>query len=290
MTQYYKFSSRFLAALLVMIGAAGVTTSMSNHTLMHSSNEEPNLQKMKQSITSIEELTSITRKQIEAIEKQTKSNSEVFDKFESPIDCQTNNDAVERSSVRLDGIEVYAVVSALTVASSLACSDRYGAIYSAKSIQNNVAVNSLHLIFRIANAVGLLTGLHSTFVFSLVTMYGRTAVGLGKDAELQIFFSKTCIQRYRGFQTFLWSLYCLTIQCAIYIFTLFVPESNAITELSLLMAIIVVIAPIFLDTNKILKEAEVIFSPSASTATTANRMLSQCSSLIAPPASSSRQR
>lgn len=69
------------------------------------------------------------------------------------------------------------MVSALTVASSMACLDAYGdMVYRIQ--EENGATNLqtvMHIIFVLINTTGILAGLHSTLIFSLATMYGRTA-------------------------------------------------------------------------------------------------------------------
>lgn len=117
----------------------------------------------------------------------------------------------ERCTVRLDGIEVYAVVSALTVASSIACLDTYGDMASGSDRKTLTVL--FDMTFTLFNIVGILTGLHSTLVFSMVTMYGRTAIGLGRDLAFRDFFRQTGKQRYKAFKTFLVSLYSFIIQC-----------------------------------------------------------------------------
>jgi hypothetical protein len=94
---------------------------------------------------------------------------------------------VDRATVRLDGLEVYAVVSALTVATAIACFDLYGSgshgdittIFTTSDItwQNFVPL-ILNTIFLAVSGLGIIAGLHATLVFSLMTMYGRTAVGV----------------------------------------------------------------------------------------------------------------
>jgi hypothetical protein len=157
--------------------------------------------------------------------------------------------------VRLDGIEVYAVVSALTVASSIACLDAYGD--SADSKYWNILYPLFDAIFMAFHIAGILTGLHSTLVFSMVTMYGRTAIGLGRDKACQVFFSKTSKQRYRAFQTFLWSLYSFLGQC---IFTIVkrIPF-GAVGQLLIAILLCYIGYLIIEETNDIVDKASVIF-------------------------------
>jgi hypothetical protein len=223
-------------------------------------------------IDSIEELTDITRKQVEITnayqEQQQQKQDEADDKEEASIAHETlqthdsiqRDNGFERSTVRLDGIEVYAVVSALTVASSIACLDAYGDIYKKGDDEIGITFSSmLNHTFMLANAVGIVSGLHATLIFSLVTMYGRTAVGLGRDLAFQTFFAQTGAQRYRGFQTFLWSLYAFTVQCIITIVTRMLPEADTYYKCAACLVLVVAASPVFCDTNFIISKAEVIF-------------------------------
>jgi hypothetical protein len=115
---------------------------------------------------------------------------------------------MDRATVRLDGLEVYAVVSALSSATLIQFFDSFSGtslrvLWEEQRFIELVA----DLVFIIASSTGIVAGLHATLVFSLMTMYGRTALGMGRHEELDIFFAKSGLQRYRGFLTFLYSMY-----------------------------------------------------------------------------------
>lgn len=233
-------------------------------------------------IDTIEELARITKQQVEVIELQRKH--ELIHQNKQKKEGEPD-DSFERSTVRLDGIEVYAVVSALTVASSIACLDAFGDFYGrTKGASSMTFASFLNHAFIASNAVGILTGLHATLIFSLVTMYGRTAVGLGRDVAFQSFFAHTGLQRYRGFQTFLWSLYAFIVQCIITIVTRMLPEEDAYAQGAACVILAACVAPVFRDTNFIIAKAEVIFDPKYFQDQPENRRGSSCGSLIAPPA------
>lgn len=196
---------------------------------------------------SVERLAEITEKQVEISKAAEQA-------------AIATTDAYDRSTVRLDGIEVYTVVSALTVASSIACLDAYGDINTTGSIQVG---SILDYVFLLSNTVGVLSGLHSTLIFSLATMYGRTAIGLGRDSSFHTFFAKTGPQRHRGFQTFLWSLYAFVIQCVMVMTNRIsiIPEANVPLKYAVLMILLICTEPIFRDTHSIINEAKVIFDP-----------------------------
>jgi len=118
----------------------------------------------------------------------------------------------ERHQVRLDGIEVYAVIAALNLASSIACLDTYGERSSPSSNQTLFEM-IFDACFTISNALGILAGIHATLIFSMVTMYGRTAIGLDRDRAFHTFLAATGEQRLKGFHSFTLSLYCFLVQC-----------------------------------------------------------------------------
>ena len=211
----------------------------------------------------IQELNSNIATLISVIEKLT-TTQEKLQTQDRPMgrprlqrNMKENENSMERNTVRLDGIEVYAVVSALTVASSIACLDSYGASPKSDTYMDKL----LDVFFTISNSVGILSGLHATLVFSLVTMYGRTAVGLGRDLAFSSFFQKTGLQRYRGFQTFLWSLYAFMIQVVIVIVRVMFPFGSLLRA-GVLVCFALIMFVISSDTNAIVGEASVIFDTS----------------------------
>lgn len=197
---------------------------------------------------------------VDVIEKLTDTQKKLYmkdlqnnrPKLQRPI--KENEASMERNTVRLDGIEVYAVVSALTVASSIACLDSYGDTTKSDTIMDKL----LDICFVISNSLGILSALHATLVFSLVTMYGRTAVGLGRDIAFSSFFQATGVQRYRGFQTFLWSLYAFMVQVVIVIVKRMFPFGQPI-QCGVFLFFGLIMFTISSDTNTIVKEASVIF-------------------------------
>ena len=225
----------------------------------------------------VEELTEITKRQVKIIEKQQERNtSKKVDAFEE------YHDMFERSTVRLDGLEVYAVVSALTVASSIACMDAYGDIFYRMQVENSATglATVMHIFFVLTNTVGILAGLHSTLIFSLATMYGRTAVGLGRDEAFHKFFECTGLQRYRGFKTFLLSLYSFTMQIVMTIILKFLPKTNIYLKCTTFIAFFAIASPVYRDTNHVVRKAEVIFDP----AYQRRRSMHSATSLMAPQA------
>jgi hypothetical protein len=166
------------------------------------------------------------------------------------------SDTMERTTIRLDGLEVYAVVAALTSATSIACFDTFDC-QDWVALVNEWRVVELigDFMFLVSSGTGIVAGLHATLVFSLMTMYGRTAVGMDRDDAFVIFFSKTGMQRYRGFQSFLYSLYAFLVQVVIMITSKCPAETRVIAFFVILFSMHLV----YKDTQSIIASAGVIF-------------------------------
>jgi hypothetical protein len=113
------------------------------------------------------------------------------------------------------------------------------------------------LVFIIASSTGIVAGLHATLVFSLMTMYGRTALGMGRHEALDILFTNTGLQRYRAFQTFLHSMYAFLVQVLIKV------TAKCPSEIQLVAFIctFLTIATVYKDTKKIVVNAAIIYAP-----------------------------
>lgn len=168
---------------------------------------------------------------------------------------------VDRATVRLDGLEVYAVVSALTLATAIACFDSYdfqNTVFSYHEITRENFVNLLlNTVFLVVSGVGIIAGLHATLVFSLMTMYGRTAVGVSHDEAFVEFFVQTGRVRYRGFHTFRLSLYSFLVQV---LFTITSKCSPILRPLVILINLVSMYW-VYVDTQSVIEKAgEILFN------------------------------
>lgn len=98
-----------------------------------------------------------------------------------------NDMELDRKQARLDGLEVYAVVSAVTAGTLVAVFDSYhpGDIVDL-FMEGRYLEVIMSAVFLATGTLGIVCGLHCIFVFSLVTMYGRTALGMERDEALEI--------------------------------------------------------------------------------------------------------
>jgi len=165
---------------------------------------------------------------------------------------------LERVAIRLDGVEVYAVVSALTLATAVASFEMIDtSTWDIHWAQRNVYKLLIIVFNLLCGSIGIGAGLHSVIVFSLSLMYGRTAIGLSHDDAYDEFFSKTALQRVRGFKSFLISMYSFMVQMMILI------ESRCpfILRIFVLGFTAYLLHQIHGDTQAIIKGAECIFLP-----------------------------
>jgi len=166
---------------------------------------------------------------------------------------------LDRACVRLDGIEVYAIVSALTCATAINCFDNYDPTPLSVILRERAVFTVLaELVYYCSGAVGMMTGLHATLIFSLVTMYGRTAVGIDRDDAFNSFFANTGPQRFNGFRSFKISLYCFMTQLSFLIGQKFFFEP--LRPLVLMLTTYLAYSNIYVDSEQVLSAAGVIYS------------------------------
>jgi hypothetical protein len=96
---------------------------------------------------------------------------------------------LERDTVQLDGLELYAVVRALT--STTLCQG-----FDDCTPHSCDEMALVHLIgdfffFLRSSSWGVVACLHAILVFSLITLYGRTANGMGWDNALRSLATST---------------------------------------------------------------------------------------------------
>lgn len=168
--------------------------------------------------------------------------------------------ALDRACVRLDGIEVYAIVSALTCATAINCFDNYDPTPLSVIVKERAVFTLLaEMFYYLSGALGMMTGLHATLIFSLVTMYGRTALGIDRDDAFNDFFANTGPARFNGFWSFKLSLYCFMTQLSFLIGRKFFFEP--LRPLVLLATTYLAYTNLYCDAEDVLRAAGVIYSP-----------------------------
>jgi hypothetical protein len=109
-----------------------------------------------------------------------------------------------RVSMRLDGFNSYAIIAALLLNATLKlyCMTPKQ-IESGGNISKEKVASILFLLFA---GTSLLCTAYSTLVFSLLSLYSKTALGLGQDAAFLEFFAATAVVRKRAFHSLLAAL------------------------------------------------------------------------------------
>lgn len=165
---------------------------------------------------------------------------------------------LDRSTIRLDGLEVYAVVSALTTATSITCFDAFTPReWEELWSQGEYIALIGDTAFLVSSIAGIVAGMHATLVFSLMTMYGRTALGMDRDDAFGTFFTRTGMQRYRGFKTFLYSLYAFLVQVVI----LITAKTPSRVRVFAFLGVVGFMISVYNDTETIIDAAGIIFAP-----------------------------
>jgi hypothetical protein len=107
-----------------------------------------------------------------------------------------------RTQIRLQSISSYGVIAALVLNAALA-------LYSStpkRIVKGQNIENSANIVFLLSVGLSVICGTYTTVVFSLLGLYSKSALGLGKDAAFLEFFEATTHIRQRAFNSFLIAL------------------------------------------------------------------------------------
>ena len=133
--------------------------------------------------------------------------------------AHTNGDdhSLERAALRLDGLEIYAVVGALQAGTSVAMIQDLGEFEptpaaESASLMTVSATELIHFAFLIFGVAATLGGIYATVIFALCSLYGKTALGMNRDRMYDCFMQATGQQRFRAFQAFTTSLLLFCVQ------------------------------------------------------------------------------
>lgn len=134
------------------------------------------------------------------------------EEFEERSICEGNKESLKRKGLRICGFESYILISIL---SAQACFEEI----RGKEVnwENIITTNSVYDFFYhddwskcgalMSAACSTIYAIYCAIVFSLVILYGKTALGLHRDIEFIYFINQTKIQRFHGFQAFTNSLF-----------------------------------------------------------------------------------
>lgn len=126
-----------------------------------------------------------------------------------------------RARIRLEGLHAYVVVATLMLNASLRL---FSSVPKRGILETGDRVNNAgKILFAATMVASVLSGLYTTVVFSLLGMYVKTALGMGKDLAEINFFDATQSVRVSAFRTFLVSLVAFN---ASFILSLFLNYEN----------------------------------------------------------------
>jgi hypothetical protein len=166
-----------------------------------------------------------------------------------------NDQKLERASIRLDGLEVYAVVGALQAGTSVAMMQEITIGNGGEPLSMTLD-NMLSGGFLLCGTAASLGGIYATIMFALCSLYGKTALGLNKDDMYDYFMKKTGPHRFRAFNAFTTSLLLFCMQVVI-LFALKCPGSFRI-PVCIIIGVIIWLGR--RDTNALISAATPIFT------------------------------
>jgi hypothetical protein len=109
---------------------------------------------------------------------------------------------IGRVRMRLEGLQAYATLCALL---TNGCLRLYSSVREPKeqvTKSKEIALDA----FLLCVVVSILFGSYTTIVFGLLSLYSKTALGRGYDAQFLEFWSATADIRESGFESFIYSL------------------------------------------------------------------------------------
>ena len=152
----------------------------------------------------------------------------------SRIGIITNDDAaIDRAKIRLEGLSSYAVIAVLLMNSALRL---YTAIPKKITSKDSKDYNKIENIatwaFSFFSVLSIVTGTNTAIIYSLLNLYSKTALGMGKDAAFIEFFASTADLRTCGFQSMVVSLISFQVSIVFSVFLYFKDKSRYILTFS----------------------------------------------------------
>ena len=196
---------------------------------------------------------------------KTRSNSNNNNNKKATTKKTATEPQLERSALRLDGLEVYAVVGALQAGTSVAMMQEVGiavaetvanSTSSAEQVPVDYVQNVISICFLLCGTAAALGGIYATIIFALCSLYGKTALGMDRDHMYTYFMNKTGPHRFRAFNAFTNSLLLFCIQ-VILLFAMKVPSLYKI-PVTFMMCMVVKYG--WDDCNKLMAAATPIFT------------------------------
>jgi hypothetical protein len=123
---------------------------------------------------------------------------------------------MNRVRIRLEGLSQYASVSALLLNAALR-------LPSPKKLGEDKNENMVTCVYAISLTGTVLSALYTIMVFSMLSLYSKSFLGMGLDNEYVDFVSSTNAIRKSAFVSFLSTIFCFNIS---YILSLFFQQEG----------------------------------------------------------------
>jgi len=164
-----------------------------------------------------------------------------------------------KAQLRLDGLEPYVLVSAITATASFDVVTG-GNIFESPIWGNGWEEDCFRSILLLTSTISSALGMYALGIFSFSIMYSKAALSREEDASHEVyknFIDSTASYRWKGYQAFMWSLILLVLD--LFLFALaYLPE--AVQPFAALVA-----APIIYTTwqdwQVIISSASIIYAP-----------------------------
>jgi len=110
---------------------------------------------------------------------------------------EMDENGLQRATIRVEAFDTYGVIAAMVLSCAVSmfdnCDPTVGGI-----VQQGVSLASL-----VSLSVSVLSGAYTTLVFTMISLYSKTALGMKKDESFAIFSKETARHRQEGFYSFL---------------------------------------------------------------------------------------
>lgn len=137
-----------------------------------------------------------------------RQDSWVSQRFKATVERASQfTSALEDKSMRLDGLDAYTLIGALVSTTS------FSDIGDGASGETSGALPQIgRYIALMASVLATLLGLYSTIVFASTVLYGKTAMGMGRERMYHHFMDETKDQRVQAFNALLTSVIFFAVE------------------------------------------------------------------------------
>lgn len=161
---------------------------------------------------------------------------------------------IARVRMRLEGLQVYATLSALL---TNACLRLYSSVHETKSEEKRSTATSWAAdLFFVCTVISVLSGSFTTIIFGLFSILSKTALGRGLDLEFLEFWKASAMIRESGFESFLCSLISFELS---FVLSLFLKFKGRRRNLLLVLASVILLVSIRRWTSLLYLASKLLF-------------------------------